>query len=108
MAEMDSQQFNTAAIRNADLWIRVDARGMSKVSEIEMAKAVYLQTNENLGENEGDLKQDNILGVQSIPTKQAWLVYMATKETKAKVLSIATLTVAGRQFALASFKEIWD
>lgn len=97
---MATSQEQDIILKDSKNWIKVDAKGMKKVEEIELATIVYDTVQSELGNR---IAPDDILGAQYF--EQSWIVYTSGPVAKAKILSIGTITVYGRTFQLGEFSH---
>lgn len=90
------------AVRDTNLWVVIDARGMPKITELRMAEIIHEKMEAELSTG---VQPEDILGVQSLPPKQAWLVYMANVTAKVNLVSQGSVDIAGRQYVVREFKQ---
>ena len=91
-------------LSNTHLWVRLDARGMTRINEIQLANIVLETLCSELGEN--NFVPYDILGAQFLQDQQCWIIYMGNEPAKRKLLSLGTLTINNRQFDLRDFQRI--
>ncbi len=96
----DDTQAST--LKNIDLWVKINAKNMSRQTEIGIAELLLRHGRETLDEGNKIMPQD-ILGVQLIWPD--WIVYCATAVAKAKILVLGELPVGGLSFEIEDFRS---
>ena len=95
---------NRNAMKNINLWLRLDARGVGRVFEGEIASLTYETLLQEFGQNL--VKPSDILGVQFLPPQQCWIIYMANMEAKMRLVSIGTLSIKNKQVEITDFVTV--
>ncbi len=86
-------------LKDTECWIQIQARGMDRLSEIELANILLDSVCD--GDNTDTVTPGNILGVQFY--QGSWIIYTDSKMTKAKILSVSSIIVNGKQFEMTDF-----
>lgn len=89
-----------AILKDYKNWIKIDAKGMKNVSELELATIVY---NTAHAELESRISPDDILCAQLF--EKEWIVYCSGQVAKARILSVSTVTVQGKTFQMNEFSQ---
>ena len=95
---------NRNAMKNINLWLRLDAHGVGRVFEGEIASLTYETLLQEFGQNL--VKPSDILGVQYLPPQQCWIIYMANMEAKMRLVSIGTLSIKNKQVEITDFVTV--
>ncbi len=91
---------NDEILKDPSNWIKVEAKGMKRVDELEIATIVYEAVQGEIGNR---IVPDDVLGAQMF--EQAWIVYTSGQVAKAKILSVGTITVHGKTFQLSEYSQ---
>ncbi len=81
-------------------WIRIDAKGMKNVSELEIATIVFNTAHAELGNS---IAPHDILCAQYF--ENAWIIYTSGQTAKAKIISMSTITVHQKTFQMTEYSD---
>ena len=81
-------------------WLKIEAKGMKKVGELELATIVYNAAHAELGNR---ISPDDILCAQLF--ENDWIVYCSGQVAKAKILSASTITVHGKTYQMTEYSQ---
>ena len=84
-------------MKDPELWIIFKIPRFVKATNIEIANAMLECSKED---GNYTMKPEDILGTQYFPESSQWIVYMNSKEAKAKVLSEGSITIKEKTFTL--------
>ncbi len=101
MAYTRTQAETNQALADKRLWLKVDATGMTRLSELNFATELLEQAQSNLGRD--NFSPDDLLVLQYLPPKRLWIIYPATNTAKAKLLSMLTLGIGERSYDVRDF-----
>ena len=90
-------------LKDPDLWIRVKVTRNIKVTNIEMAQAVYASVTLN---NPGVIVPNDILATQYHSDDGVWFITMSTKAAKMHVLANNVITVKDKTFAVEDYSTV--
>ncbi len=79
-------------------WLKIEAKGIKNVGELELATIVYNTAHAEVGDR---ISPDDILCAQLF--ENDWIVYCSGQVAKARILSVNTITVHGQTFQLAEY-----
>ena len=92
-------------LQNHKLWVGIKSHKMIYVLESDLAEIIVTSTNAAL-DDANKLREADILCVQKIATnEQMCIVYCADQAVKAKVLSIHSIQIEGRQYELLDIRS---
>ena len=89
---------------NTQLWVTLNARGMGRVSEWELTTIVFEALLDEYGED--SVKPEDLLGVQYLPPKQCWIIYLANQTSKGKLLALDNVNINGNSYELSDFSKV--
>ena len=99
-----AEVINRETLCNTRLWVRLDARGMERITELQLATIIYQTLNEEYKDN--PVSPDEILGTQYLQPQRCWIIYMANEQSKVKLLALSTLTINNKQHDLVDFNQV--
>ena len=92
----NNEDVTVKKLKDPDLWVHIYIPRHIKVSNIEMAEAVF--------NSAGDaISPKDILGTQYVSDTSLWIVTMSTKKAKAIILALDMITVKGRSYAVQDY-----
>ncbi len=92
-------------LRDTDLWIKIKVPRSVKVSNIEMAQAVF---DSATADTPDAISPSDILGAQYQSDESAWFINVATKKAKALVMGNAYVSVKGTSCAIYDYSIMHD
>jgi len=89
-------------LQDTNLWIKIDAVGMPKLSEFDIVEALY-----NTVQNELDdsIKPEEILGAQYLSQKRTWVINFTCLDAKAKAISVGRVVVGSKSYGILDFQK---
>ncbi|KAI8519269.1 hypothetical protein Bbelb_025260 [Branchiostoma belcheri] len=89
-------------LQDTNLWIKIDAVGMPKLSEFDVVEALY---NTVRNEMTDAIKPDEILGAQFLSQKRTWVINFSCLDAKAKAISIGRVVVGTGSYGILDFQK---
>lgn len=89
-----------AKVQDTDLWVCISSKGATGIKELMLAECVLAQ----MKRNHEDASEDDILGVQFMFEMKCWIVYTASMEAKARLLSLGSISPKDKQLAITEFR----
>ena len=87
------------------LWIAIYSRNMPYQREIEIAINILDSVNTDLP-RDTKIKPTDILSAQRIePRDPLWIIYCASPNVNARILSVGFVTVSGQQYPLKDYSH---
>lgn len=93
-----------SAMKDTKLWVKINATGMQRLSELDMAKTIFSTAQEVLGTE--TFAPENILGVQYMNAYKAWIVYPKNIAAKAMILSLNSIPVNNVTYPVCDFSRV--
>ncbi|KAI8496671.1 hypothetical protein Bbelb_253260 [Branchiostoma belcheri] len=89
-------------LQDTNLWIKIDAVGMPKLSEFDEVEALY---NTVRNEMTDAIKPDEILGAQYLSQKRTWVINVSCLDAKAKAISVGRVVVGTGSYGILDFQK---
>ncbi|CAH1270876.1 Hypp4484 [Branchiostoma lanceolatum] len=89
-------------LQDTNLWVKIDAVGMPKMSEFDIVEALYSTVRNELTDA---IKPEEILGAQFLSQKRTWVINFTCLDAKVKAISVGRVVVGTRSYGILDFQK---
>lgn len=93
----------TDKLKNTELWIRVVIPRNVRVTNVEMAQAIFESATSI---DQHAIKPEDIIATQYVTEQNLWLITMANRKAKARVLANDIVTIKNNSYNLSDYSNL--